>query len=390
MENGFFKFENDLLKHHVRTKAWLPACKRRLAIIRHNSRPGEQRRLRYFTFCAVGAVDVLMLDVARIITPSRTTHRFDTVFFFDKNQELVIETQKRIPGAIGFPGDFIEIVLTEDPDNEFFRKKQDPLLSPSSMIDDKKTHDIQLKIATRQQFINSFPFDVINLDLEEFLFKPSDPLPGKVVNAIRKIFEWQKRKLIIQHAMNHEIDGFSFMFTTQIGPPNLSEQYLMMLRDTLQRNLDEDRSLLADLIKREGTSDLSVIQREKFDDFFKISMPKILASISMEKDWFIDPNNGITIYEFERPSKHGKYKMLHLVMDIKRQNPTFENRAPGQICNKAYDAHKNIVRQIVTQKEVIVKEESLDKETLQKSLDQIIRRRKLYYIDKSHDIDSVP
>jgi hypothetical protein len=390
MENGFFKFENDLLKHHVRTMAWLPTCRRRLAIVRHNSRPGKQRKLRYFTFCAVGAIDVLMLDVAKIVTPSRSTHRFDTVFFFDKSQELVIETQKRIPGAIGFPGDFIDVVLAEDPNENMIGPNQDALLPPQTLMDDHATRIDQLKIATQQSFVRSFPFDVINLDLEEFLFKPNDPFPGKLVNAIRKIFDWQKRRLIIPHIVNCEVESFSLMFTTQIGPPNLSEQYLDLLHNTLQRNLDEDRSLSEELMQRSGTSDISVLQREKFDDFFKISMPKVLAAISMEKDWYIDPITGISIFEFERPSQSGNYKMLHLVMDIKRQNPSLEHRAPGQNCVEANDAYRNIVRQIINRREIVILEEQLNKEDLQNDLDRIKARRKLYYIDPTHDEEIIP
>lgn len=117
-ENVFHFLEDDLLKHYVRTNAWLPLCKKRLRAIRGAGRPGATRRLRYFTFCAVGALDVLMLDVARVV-PFHKRHGFDTVVFFDKNQEFVIETQKRIPGAIGFPGDFVNVVLNEDPEEEY-------------------------------------------------------------------------------------------------------------------------------------------------------------------------------------------------------------------------------------------------------------------------------
>src|SRR5437762_14312234 len=98
MANGVFKYEDDLLKHYIRTTAWLPLCRERLTTIRAEAmRPKDQRRLRYFTFCAVGAIDVLMLDVANVIRQS-SDGRFDTVFFFDRSPEYVFETQKRIPG----------------------------------------------------------------------------------------------------------------------------------------------------------------------------------------------------------------------------------------------------------------------------------------------------
>src|SRR5229473_3640208 len=99
-------YESDLIKHFVRTDGWLPVCSRRLKAIQQS----HQRRLRYFTFCAIGAVDVLMLDVAKVVSRS-STDRFDTVVFFDQSPEAVDETLKRIPGATGFNEDFVNLVL---------------------------------------------------------------------------------------------------------------------------------------------------------------------------------------------------------------------------------------------------------------------------------------
>src|SRR5437870_8596447 len=110
-----FRYARDPLKHFVRTDGWLPLCKRRLQAIRHGRKVKHMRRLRYFTFCAVDAVDVLMLDVAKVIRRSKDG-RFDTVFFFTRKDESVIETRKNIPGATGFPGDFVEVVLLNDLD----------------------------------------------------------------------------------------------------------------------------------------------------------------------------------------------------------------------------------------------------------------------------------
>src|ERR1700688_2354539 len=108
MPNGF-AFEDCLLKHYIRKEVWLPFCRDRLRKIRA-AEPKQPRRLRYFTFCAVGALDVLLLDRERVIRKSNNDE-FDTVVFFDRSDEAIIETRKRIPGANGFPGDFAEIIL---------------------------------------------------------------------------------------------------------------------------------------------------------------------------------------------------------------------------------------------------------------------------------------
>lgn len=385
MIEGLFKYENDLLKHHVRTEGWLPICKKRLKSIRDANPPKKSRPLRYFTFCAVGAVDVLMLDVAKIIRPSKNG-RFDTVFFFDKTPELVNETQKRIPGAIGFPGNFTDIVLLDDPNEDYVLDGLDYLASPELQADEFQTRERQLRLATRQSFISCFPFDVINLDLEEFLFKPNDQLPGKVINALRKVFAWQRRPLAINK--NKGLEGFSLMFTTQVGPPNLSENYLKMLRDRLNANLIGDDALKILFTNRTGCNDTTVLQNEKFETFFKLAVPKIFAAILKEEDWHIDPNLGILVFEFERSSKSGPYKMLHLVMDVKRHNPPKEKRAPGDVPADAQEAYRKVVHQIFTKTEVVVSEKTIDKTELHDDLKKIKARRRKYYPDDALDDQS--
>src|SRR5258708_39008866 len=93
-----FPYEDCLFKQFVRTRGWLPLCKERLESVRQGPRKQAQRRLRYFTFCAIGAGDVLMLDVAKVLSRA-STERFDTVVFFYQSPQAVDETLKRRPGA---------------------------------------------------------------------------------------------------------------------------------------------------------------------------------------------------------------------------------------------------------------------------------------------------
>ena len=381
MPTRHFVYEKDILKHYVRTNGWLPVCKNRLRIIRSQPfRIGHTRRLRYFTFCAVGAIDVLMLDVANVIRRSQNG-KFDTVCFFDKSIESVTETEKRIPGAIGYPGNFIDVVLIEDPEEPFIVDGGTPLDAPEDQSDTTATRKRQVQLAQRQSFINQFPFDVINLDIEEFLFKPKDPLPGKVINALKKILSWQQRDLITGNRAT-KLDGFSLMFTTQIGPPNLKADYLLMLRNQLNKNMKADKKLEDLLVQRSGIKDIPRLQRENFNLFFKLAMPKVLAATLMDLDWHIDPEKGITIYEFDREHRDGTYKMLHLVMDVKRNNPSNDRRAPGDIPLEAKSAYADVARKIFMKKEIIVIEEDIEKELLQKSMDLIISRRRKYYPDE--------
>lgn len=380
LADGLFKYEDCLLKHYIRTNAWFPLCEKRLTTIRAIAKTKRQRRIKYFTFCAIGATDVLMLDVAKVIT--RSDRGFDTVFFFDRNPQLVFETKKRIPGAIGFPGNFVNLVLLDDPDEDNLVDGDDALMSPLSEPDKASIRRSQLQLAQRRTFIRSFPFDVINLDLEGFLFKPGDKFPGKLVNSLRKIFAWQRRKLNVPGYHNETLDGFSLMFTTQIGPSNLSSDYLNMLRKKLQNNLTDNEELKPLLVNRSGVDDVSSLQNDHFDIFFKLAMPKVLADILMEADWYIDPQKGIQIFEYERPLDNGSYRMLHLVMDIKRKNPPQNERAPGEHSPVAQEAYRKVVHQIFVKREIVVTEDSIDKAKLSSSLERIKARRRKYYPDE--------
>jgi hypothetical protein len=386
MPDGVFEFENCLLKHHVRTKGWLPLCKCRREQINAGVKEKNKRRVRYFTFCAVGAIDVLMLDVAKVLVKSRAD-TFDTVCFFDRDRQRVVDTQKRIPGAIGFVGDFIDTVLLEDPETIEEEATQgdennDPLSIPESDNDTAATRETQRRLAERRAFIKKFPFDIVNLDLEEFLFKPSDPMPGKVINAMRRLFRWQRRLMYPSKGQKKPLDGFSLMFTTQIGPPNLTDDYLSMLRNELTTNLDGNTQLAPMLVQRGGDADIAKLEITNFNLFFKLGMPKVIARTLLEADWYIDPDVGINLYEFERTSKDGPYKMLHLVTDVKRQRPPNNLRTPNSIAPTAQEAYARVVAALFENHEILVSDSTIDKNTLQADLEKIKARRKKYYPDE--------
>jgi hypothetical protein len=374
-----FVFEDCLLKHYIRKEVWLPFCRERLNGIRAAAKKAkkEPRRLRYFTFCAVGALDVLLLDRERVIRRSKSTAEFDTVFFFDKNEESVIETRKRIPGATGFPGDFSDIVLQAiDGDEEL------DLSIPRDLPDTRETRQRQMKKAQLGAFIKSFPFDVVNLDVEQYLFRSGEKLPGILTNAMRRIFEWQRRPGIGPKDKLFTLDAFTLMFTTQVGPPGLSHAYIAYLRDDcIQRNLNEHQELENPFLKKSSGKTAAQFFADDFDGAFKLSVPKSLSELALEQDWFIDDDRGIEVYQFDRPSKDGPYRMLHMAMAVHRQHPPKENRAPGQQAEAALGAHKNTVAKIFDE-DVMAVETLVTgklKAELQADLDLLFKHRDKYY-----------
>jgi hypothetical protein len=374
---GRFEYETCLLKHHVRANVWLPMAKEQLKAIRAGAKSEkEKRRLRYFTFCAVGAIDVLMLDLAKVVRRSGNG-RFDTIFFFDKDDERVAETTRRIPGAIGFVGDFVDTVLLDDPEEANFVDTLEALEPSQTELDELRTRAKQRQLAVRRQFIQSFPFDVVNLDLEEFLFRDRDEYPGRLINALRKVFAWQCRPLA--EPKPALLRSFTLFFTTQVGPPNLSADYQSRLEGNLNTNLAADADLIELLKQRAGAGDVPTIRGRDFDLFFKLAMPKMLAATLMEADWYIDPETGVGVYEFERDSITGPYKMLHLAMRVRRQEPPIERRGPREDAPAAADAYRTVVRRVFSEREQVVTFDSIDQDALKESLTSVFARRKRYY-----------
>lgn len=382
---GVFKYEDDLLKHHVRTTAWLPVVRRRLAHVRRiTPSRTRQRRLRYFTFCAVGAVDVLMLDVAKVLRPSQ--NGFDTVVFFDKREEWVLQTQRNIPGSQGFVGKFVDLVLMTDPEGDLGAElgAATALSAPADRPDTVRTRQEQRDLNERRRFVGAFPFDVINLDIEEFAFKPSDPMPGKVVNAVRKLCAWQRNPLVLPNGKKTSLDGFSFMFTSRIGPPNIGEEYLTMLSQCVQNNIDDDAELLRMLESRAGVAwrDATEFRMGQFDLFFALALPKVLSRIFLEEDWYVDPDAGVSLHAIERSAVDGPYTILHVVMDVRRQVPPRESRAPGQEAVGARDGYRAIVRELFAREIEAVTAAIVDAGKLSASLELIRARRRKYNPDQ--------
>jgi hypothetical protein len=371
---GAFTYDRCLMKHHVRRVGWLTACKRRLQVLRRGRPKKQVRRLRYFTFCATNAIDVLMLDVERVIRRSNDG-RFDTVYFFCREDESILETRKSIPGANGFAGSFVDVVLIDDPDET---DVVDPNVGlPEETPDTRATRQDIQRLSTHRDLLRAFPFDVLNLDLEGYLFKARDQIPGKLVRALRRTFEYQKRAL--GYPNGERIDQFTMMFTTKVGPQNMGDDFLGMLRDSLDNNLNAMADLRPIMETRTGNHSAGVLQGANFDEFFKLAAPKIIAQTLMDADWYIDPAPGLIIYEFERtPQAHPPYRMLHLVMDVRRHVPPSDARAPGTQSQTAFEAYRQVVQRLFQNGPTQVSDATIDQDKLTNDLGRIDQRREKY------------
>jgi hypothetical protein len=388
---GAFAFETCLLKHYVRLEVWLPHSKERLNRIRKAVKSAAgARRLKYFTFCAVGALDVLLLDRAKIIRRS-AQKEFDTVYFFDTDEDSVIETRKRIPGAVGFPGDFVKVVLQDEPE-EVEGTVVDELDSPANKENTRAVRQKQNALAQLQKFKQAFPFDVMNFDVEQYLFHPKEELPGRLMAALRKIFEWQTREGIDSNGKSYSVDEFSLMFTTSVGPKNLSKPYVEYLRDTcLQGNLEKYPELVEPFNAKSGGKDVKKFFEDDFDGAFKLAVPKSLIELALENDWHIEGKDGIEVYEFDREAQEGSYTMLHMAMTVRRQKPAMGKRAPGQKLPADAEAeHRAAIVQLFSREVVAVENlvAGSAKDQLEADLNDLFEHRSKFYKEEEGEIES--
>jgi len=328
----------------------------------------------------VGALDVLLLDREKVVKRS-AQKEFDTVYFFDTDEVAVIETRKRIPGAIGFPGDFVKIVLqNEGPAVDLSKDKLD---SPADSENTREVRQAQNSSAQLQKLKQAFPFDVMNLDVEQYLFRPKEELPGKLMAALRRIFEWQKNEGADVSGDAYTIDEFTLMFTTSVGPKNLPATYIEYLRDTcLQGNLNKFAELGKPYLTKSNGRDVTKFFEEDFDGAFKLAVPKSLIELALENDWHIDGSKGVEVYQFDRDAKDGPYRMLHMAMTVRRQQPAQGKRAPGQKVPKvAEDEHRKAIGLLFAQDVIAVESKVVGqtKVEIEADLKKLFHHREKYY-----------
>lgn len=377
MADGEFRYEDCLMKHYVRVNLWLPACKDQLKRVRDSQRGTRKsfRRMRYFTFCAASALDVMMLNHAKII-PQSKAEGFSSVVFFDHNPEAVVATQETVPGAIGFPGDFAKLIAGNHLDIGIGEGALDPIADKKDV---RQTHEEQKANNIRFQFQSRFPFDVINLDVEGYLFKPTEELPGRMVDALRNILRWQTRRSRDEENREFQISNFVLFFTTKLGPDDITQEQRDRLADSLTRNLAQYPEIKAPYNKRANGLDPKSFLANDFASAFKLTIPKMLADLIYEFDWYSDPDFGLRVLEFSRPHADGTYTMLHMAMLIHRKDPPMERRIPGDgVSSDIHNAQVSIIQKLfeneVLDVEQLIKPETVSNQ-LRSNLEKIVLHR---------------
>ena len=102
---------------------------------------------------------------------------------------------------------------------------------------------------------------------------------------------------------------------------------------SLTDNLGRDVTLHQVFRARTGHSSVPTLRTADRPAVLQTGMPKIIVNALMEEDWYVDPEVGVVLYEFDRDWSSGTYTMLHLLMDVRRHEHRC-NVAPGGLSLK--------------------------------------------------------
>jgi len=112
----------------------------------------------------------------------------------------------------------------------------DFLASPEGELDTAAVREQKRDREQLRQFVDRFPFDVINLDLEEYVFKPSERLPGKLLKALRRVLIWQQRPVRISTNNQKFLDGFDDILRDAATLIPMSEPHVILIGEYIPEN----------------------------------------------------------------------------------------------------------------------------------------------------------
>ena len=307
-------YETDLLKHYVRKHGWLTAAEHQKHVIKRRS---KKIPLRYFTFCAVDAIDIFMLKRAEIFKGYEETEPLESVYFCEENfddygtiAELIGSSQR------GFQGTFEDIVLFKD-DEETTGKTIDD----ESESDDYYTPKLREKLRYKERhhrLREAFPFDIINLDLCGVIFPPKKEVIGRLLESIFKILEWQtKSKFPINE---RECNQFTLFLTAHVSPDRTNQEAVQQLENRIGENLNMSERFKSAFIKRYGHDQVNQLVSEDFPEFFRVGLLKYIIhqTLSSQLGWTVTSSPTYLYNREDKWDKNNPYQIMHTISIYKR------------------------------------------------------------------------
>ena len=265
-------WDNDVVKHFVRQRAWLPA-----ALSQASTTRGMGREPKYLTFCAAQALDVFLLLKEGVLIRDESTNCVLNTYFCEKNAAVFGEITRLIGSAEqGFLGDFADMVLFKE-DSETEGKSLDDVATqyPRNLRNRLSTKDRHLRLRS------AVPFDVINLDICGTFFPPSGGVLSPMLESIRTLLDWQTDSA-------DEEDGFgsfTLFLTAHVESGRVNPEAFHELITMVEDNREVYVEFARAWEKRFGTNDVPNTACKDFVGFYCAALPKVIISDAFRRGW---------------------------------------------------------------------------------------------------------
>jgi len=301
-------YDVDIAKHFVRLNGWLPAAGYRA------SRVGANRDPKYLTFCAANAIDVFLLEQEGHVKRDPKTSRLNSVYFCERTPDDFGTISSLIgSGHQGFLGDFAEIVLFEDTQATVGRNLGE---SGEYGRDTNLRHQLRIK-EVNKRLKGSFPFDILNLDISGSLFPPQEPPTSRMIQAIRKVLDWQT----LASFQDPAFQEFTIFITSRAADEETSEDVILELQNVIDANLSSYSQYRDEFEKKYQLKSAEALKAASYPEFFVAGLCKLLLSEVMWRSWDMEYR---AVFLYQRPREDlPAYYIVSVVAHVKRfrQNP---------------------------------------------------------------------
>ena len=357
-------FEKDLLKHYVRTHGWLAAAKDQKHAIRNRS---KRIPLRYFTFCAAGAIDVFMFEREGILKRSEETDCLEDVYYCEENDEnfALIAGLTGSPEK-GFQGPFDEIVLFKDnEDTEGKTLLGDNPYSPE-LWEKLRYKDAHCRLR------NAFPFDIINLDMFGIMFPSEQEIITPLLESITHILRWQtESKFSIN---NRECKQFTLFLTSHIDPDLTDKTAIEQLENRVIDNINSSVEFKSAFLKQYGHNEVKKLMNENFAEFFCVALTKYMVYKSLyDYGWQVTCGPTYLYNRDDKWKENKHYQIMHTV-SVYERIPGFQRSLDTPSTSQYIQSVTQLVSDGVKWVDDVVKNPTVSRE-LGEDLKQIVELR---------------
>lgn len=277
-------YDRHYTKHSVRLYGWLPACKDQ------KKRTGKQS-LKYFTLCAREALDVFMLESAKILRRD-TSGKLPDVVICEEDETAAADIFKLVRPPLKeamIVGPLEEILTFEDTNKT----------KGLSLDEDVKDQKIRRLLRFKRLFNRlkeHFPFDVVNFDTYGSLLNP-DHHQNKLYQAFSRVFELQKG-----------IDSFLLLVTSPVS--KIHRQVQARFEKNFESNLTSYGELQRALLASVGTVAYNKIDTNKR---IAIDTAKCLIIAEARRRGWCHEHKGVFVYQ-----SPGGHRMLSSVVRLSK------------------------------------------------------------------------